>query len=140
MFRDVTEARLAEQEVRRHQEHLEEFVEERTQKIQKTNEQLVAEVDVRRRTERALAYKMGMENLISTVSSLFLNLRPSEIDASIISTLERIGKRARNRIELIVQYSSKGDRFSLDPQLAENRLGDSLRSSNRPVPVVEPAD
>jgi len=112
VFRDVTDTRKAELEVRRHQEHLEELVEERTRKIQRTNEQLVAEVDVRRRTEQALAYKMRMENLISTVSSLFLNLRPSQIDASIISTLERVGTVLEIDSCFIIQYSPKGDRFT----------------------------
>ncbi|MGI9243771.1 MAG: ATP-binding protein, partial [Verrucomicrobiales bacterium] len=112
VFRDVTEARKAELEVRRHQEHLEELVAERTRKIQRTNEQLVAEVDVRRRTEQALAYKMGMENLISTVSSLFLNLRPSAIDASIVSTLERVGSVLGIDACFIIQYAPKGNRFS----------------------------
>lgn len=113
VFRDVTETRKAELEVRRHQEHLEELVEERTHKIQKTNDKLVAEVDVRRRTELALAYKMGMENLISSVSSLFLNLRPSEIDASIDSALERVGSVLHVESCYIIQYSHKGDTFSL---------------------------
>ena len=113
VFRDVTETRKAELEVKRHQEHLEELVEERTHKIQKTNDQLVAEVDVRRRTEQALDYKMGMENLISTVSSIFLNLRPSEIDASISSALEKIGIFLDVESCYIIQYSLKGDTFSL---------------------------
>lgn len=113
VFRDVTEARRAELEVRLHQEHLEELVEERTHKIKKTNEQLVAEVEVRRRTEQALAYKMGMENLISTVSSLFLDLRPPEIDASIDATLERIGTVFNTESCAIVQYSPRGETSSL---------------------------
>ena len=113
VFRDVTETRMAELEVKRHQEHLEELVEERTHKIQKTNNQLLAEVDVRRRTEQALAYKMGMENLISTVSAVFLNLRPSEIDPSIDLALEKIGSVLGVESCYIVQYSPKGDTFSL---------------------------
>ncbi|MFT5106830.1 MAG: two-component system cell cycle sensor histidine kinase/response regulator CckA [Pseudoalteromonas tetraodonis] len=113
VFRDVTENRKAEMEVKRHQEHLEELVRERTHKIQKTNDQLTAEIDVRKRTEQALAYKMGMENLISSVSSLFLNLRPSEIEDSINTALDKIGSVMGIESCYIVEFSQNGDIFSL---------------------------
>jgi PAS domain S-box-containing protein len=51
---DVTEQKRAEAELRRHQEHLEDLVEERTAEVAKRNTELAAEVAERKRAEEAL--------------------------------------------------------------------------------------
>jgi PAS domain S-box-containing protein len=51
---DITERKRAEVELRRHQEHLEELVKERTAEVENRNAQLAAEVAERRRAEAAL--------------------------------------------------------------------------------------
>ena len=50
----VISRRLAEEELERYREHLEELVEERTVELTRTNEQLLAEVAERKRAEEAL--------------------------------------------------------------------------------------
>ncbi len=52
--RDVTETKLAEDEVKRHRDHLEEVVVERTASLQKTNAALTEVIAVQRRTEGEL--------------------------------------------------------------------------------------
>ncbi len=52
---DVTRRKTAEKELRNHKEHLEELVQERSAEIIRTNEKLRAEIEVRRRAEKALS-------------------------------------------------------------------------------------
>ena len=53
--RDITERRRAEEELRKHREHLEELVEERTVELKKANEQLQQEIVERKRAEESQA-------------------------------------------------------------------------------------
>ena len=113
VFRDVTRARHAENELLRYKDHLEELVQERTSEIQKTNEQLTGEVKVRRRTERALEYRANMQNLISSISSGFLNLKPSESDDGLNSALKRIGEFLKVNAAFVFEYSEDGKSASM---------------------------
>lgn len=49
---DITERKQAEDELRRHRDHLEEMVKERTAKLEKTNKQLKIEILERKRVEK----------------------------------------------------------------------------------------
>ena len=51
---DITERKRAEEELRKHRDHLEELVQERTEELIKTVERLQKEIAERRRAERAL--------------------------------------------------------------------------------------
>ena len=51
---DVTQRKLAEDELRRHRDHLEDLVRERTDRLSSTNEQLQREIAERKQAERAL--------------------------------------------------------------------------------------
>jgi PAS domain S-box-containing protein len=52
--RDITERKLVEEELRKHRDHLEELVAERTAELMRANEQLRREVAERKRVEEAL--------------------------------------------------------------------------------------
>ncbi len=91
VFRDITEQRNAEREVKRHQEHLEELVHERTAEILQTNERLRGEIDERKRAEQALQYRANMETLLASIAAMFLRAKVSEIDPAVESALSQIG-------------------------------------------------
>ncbi len=53
-FRDITQRKLAQEELNKYRDHLEELVKERTTELAMANEQLVGEIEERRRAEDAL--------------------------------------------------------------------------------------
>jgi PAS domain S-box-containing protein len=54
IFRDITDRKQAEEELKKHRDHLEDLVKERTSKLVKANEQLEKQIEERRRAEDAL--------------------------------------------------------------------------------------
>ena len=54
MVEDITQRKLGEEELRKHREHLEELVEERTADLTRANEQLQEEITERKRMEEVL--------------------------------------------------------------------------------------
>ncbi|MBW2303613.1 MAG: PAS domain S-box protein [Deltaproteobacteria bacterium] len=61
---DVTERKRAEEELRRHRDHLEELVRERTDSLTKTNERLQREIAERKQAEEALKKSETMQRAI----------------------------------------------------------------------------
>ena len=63
-FRDITERKLAQEEINKYRDHLEDLVKERTAELTAANEQLTREVEDRRRAEEALRESQA---LLSTI-------------------------------------------------------------------------
>ncbi len=66
VFRDITEHKRVEEELKTYQEQLEDLVQARTKELTQTNEQLVKEIDERKRVEKALRY--SEQNLVRAQS------------------------------------------------------------------------
>jgi PAS domain S-box-containing protein len=66
MSYDITERKLAEQELQNHRDHLEELIQIRTQELVESNAQLEREVTVRRQAEQELArHRDHLQDLVS---------------------------------------------------------------------------
>ena len=92
VFRDTTEARRAEREVKLHQERLEELVQARTSELTHTNHQLVREIEDRIRAEEEIRYRANCENLLSNISAAFLRAKSADLMATIVDVLHKIGE------------------------------------------------
>ncbi len=91
IFRDDTGRRRYERGLMQQQARLEELVKERTSELLEINTRLVAEVEERRRAERALAARMELERMLSSLSAHFLATRPDDAETGMLEALERIG-------------------------------------------------
>jgi PAS domain S-box-containing protein len=68
---DITERKKAEEELRRHRDHLEELIKERTAELMTANEQLRQEVTERKQTEDLLQKRNRELTLINQVGKMF---------------------------------------------------------------------
>ena len=62
----------------------------------------------RKRMERELQYRLHFEELITSISTHFINLEPKEIDAGIEQALASIGRFAKVDTAFIFQWSGDG--------------------------------
>ncbi|GAK50338.1 multi-sensor hybrid histidine kinase [Candidatus Moduliflexus flocculans] len=77
--RDITERKLAEEELRKHRDHLEELVQERTTKLRAANQLLQQEVQRRKQTEEALRELNQQLEVASQHKSQFLSRMSHEL-------------------------------------------------------------
>jgi len=77
--RDITERKLAEEELRKHRDHLEELVQERTAKLRAANQLLQQEVQRRKQTEEALRELNQQLEVASQHKSQFLSRMSHEL-------------------------------------------------------------
>jgi PAS domain S-box-containing protein len=71
---DITKYKHAEQELKRHRDHLEELVRERTRELSEANEKLKREIEEHRRTEAALREEYATTKNILTASPIGISL------------------------------------------------------------------
>jgi PAS domain S-box-containing protein len=130
IFRDGTERRRYELNVQEEHERLEVLVKERTTELLEINTRLVAEIEERRRAERALASRVELERMLSSVSALFLATKPDETEDGMMQALAQIGGFLGVSRCYIMQFGPA--RKTLDCYLewcdaGVSRLGDSFK-------------
>ena len=91
---DITKRKNVERELVKAREDLERRVRERTMELEEANRSLKHEVVEHQRDEEALKIRVRFENLITTLSSRFINLAPEEIDRELYGALKKIGEFA----------------------------------------------
>jgi len=57
---------------------------------------LVTDITARQRAEEELRFRLAFEDLVSSISTQFINLQPEEIDAGILRSLEQLGQFAES--------------------------------------------
>ncbi|MBN2295496.1 MAG: PAS domain S-box protein [Pirellulales bacterium] len=92
ILRDITKRKLAEEELARYRDSLEEQVVARTKELAQTNDQLRQEIEERKQLEETLRYQGEFENLVAALSTHFINLASDQVDKGIEHALEVIGE------------------------------------------------
>ncbi len=102
---DITERKQLENALKQQHDHLDELVKERTAELQQ-------EITERKRAEQELKYRYEFEKLITTISTKFINLAPSDIDRGIKNALGQIGRFAGMDRCYVILFSDKGTKLN----------------------------
>lgn len=96
---DITERKMAEDELRRHRDHLEDLVNERTNRLKKINEQLQKEIGERKEAEMALrvVLKQMEEKKKEDKENILTNLKQS-----VVPYLNRLKKEPLSTNQLVL--------------------------------------
>ncbi len=103
-LRDTTQQRAVQMAHEQENQRLEELVTVRTTEIRKTNLQLTAEVEERRRAQAAVARQVLVEQFIAGLSAFFLQSREEDAEAQMRQALEKLGSFLKvDRCYLVVR-------------------------------------
>ncbi|WP_204106586.1 MULTISPECIES: response regulator [Spirulina sp. CCY15215] len=125
----IREQKAIEQSLQRYQEDLEELVTERT-------EQLQAEMQKRQRTAEDLKYRADLEQLITQISSRFINLNAKELDAAVTRALQNIGEFMGCDRAGVFQFSEEETYSKTHEWCAENIQPNLEQAQNVPVAIA----
>ncbi|MGK0185654.1 MAG: PAS domain S-box-containing protein [Verrucomicrobiales bacterium] len=131
VLRDITERRKAERELQNYQLHLEDLVNQRTEKIQQTNAQLQAEAEERSKAQNALQRRVEIESMHAGISASFLNLKHDDFDRGVSLTLEKVGQFLAVDSVAFFQISEAGDALNCTHEWCATdvaRVADTLQS------------
>jgi PAS domain S-box-containing protein len=143
IFRDITERRRSERDLEDEHGRLEELVKERAGELQKTNTRLLAEVEERRRAERALAARADMERMLSSLSAVFLALKAEETEAGTTRAMELLGGFLKTDRCYLMQNGARGATLTCASEWCApgiSPLSEALRSVNTATLPVEFGD
>ncbi|MAU00040.1 MAG: hypothetical protein CL608_23095 [Anaerolineaceae bacterium] len=107
----VSTTRLLQQEsqkLRRTNELLEKRLKAGTDALKLTNEQLEREIAERIKTERKLQRRLAFDQILTAISTQFINLTTTEIDDNINQALEKIGQFANYDRGYIYLFEENG--------------------------------
>ncbi|MBW2488639.1 MAG: PAS domain S-box protein [Deltaproteobacteria bacterium] len=95
---------------------------------------IVTDISERKRAEEDLQYRLKFQNLITKVSSQFVNLYPAQIDDEIDRTLQQIGQFAEADRSYMFQFSDDQKSVSCTHEWCADQIEPTIaRIQNAPV-------
>lgn len=107
-IRRLLQLKRAEEALRKHRTLLESQVRQRTAELTATNRVLQQEIRVRSNVEAALKHRIEFENLITNISTHFININPLKVDEDIQTALTAIGRFANVDRSYVFLFSENG--------------------------------
>lgn len=107
-IRRLLQLKRAEETLRDHRAHLEVQVQQRTAELTEANQALQQEIQVRSNVEAALKRRIELENLITNISTHFININPLKVDEGIQMALSTIGNFATVDRSYVFLFSDNG--------------------------------
>ncbi|MDY6804044.1 MAG: PAS domain S-box protein [Cyanobacteriota bacterium] len=124
---DITELKLAQEQLQMYRQHLESLVGERTQALSDANDRLLEEIKERHRAVEQLEYRSQLERLLASISTQFINLSLPQLDSAIELALQGMGEFEGVDRCYLFQFSDDGSLLSnthewrangIEPQIA----------------------
>ena len=134
ILRDITQRKLAEEELARHRNSLEEQIHVRTKELARTNDQLRQEIEERKLLEDTLRYRSEFENLVAALSTHFINLAPAQVDKGIKHALEVIGSFVGADRSYVFQLSPDDDTYENTYEWSSAKI-DSAPENFQKIPL-----
>lgn len=110
-IRNITDRKRAEGELKRHREHLEELVTERTNELMRTQEQLIQSQKMEVVGQLASGISHDFNNMLAIIlgtSELILrNLKPDDPNHARLCRVIKTGKRAKNLTGRLLTFARK---------------------------------
>ena len=95
---------------------------------------IITDITERKRAEEELQYRLKFQNLISKISSQFVNLHPAQIDDEIDHTLQHIGEFAEADRSYVFQFSDDQKSVSCTHEWCADSIEPTIeRIKNAPV-------
>jgi PAS domain S-box-containing protein len=95
---------------------------------------IITDISERKRAEEELQYRLKFQNLITRISSQFVNLHPAQIDDEIDRTLQQIGEFAEADRSYVFQFSDDQKSVSCTHEWCADQIEPTIeRIQNAPV-------
>ncbi len=95
---------------------------------------IITDISERKRAEDELQYRLEFQNLITKISSQFINLHPAQIDDEIDHTLQQIGQFANADRSYVFQFSADQKLVSCTHEWCADQIEATIdRIQNAPV-------
>lgn len=114
-FRDITERIIAEEELEKHRNHLQDLVEQRTEEIDAINNELKKEIELKKKVEKELEKALEKEKELNKLKSRFISTASHEFRTPLASALMSA--------DLIQRYAERWPKEKVDEHF------DRIRSS-----------
>ena len=108
------------------------------EKLRQINQQLETEIEERKQAEIALQYQLDFDQLISEISTQFINLDPEDIGNEINQALQKVGQFTGVDTSYIFQFEAESNTFSMVHEWADEGLPSQIKNAQNLPQVAFP--